>query len=284
MENNSFTIMPMSQQLILEAGQTYVGSINIVNPANATEDFAYKISVAPYGVSGEDYNADLETATERTQIANWLTIEEPTGKVKPNEVKEVKYTIKVPDNTPAGGQYAAITVTSDSSVSDSEGFAVNNIFEVASVIYATISGETTHAGSILENNVPGFSITTPIETNATIDNQGNIHETAIIRISATNAITGEKIFPQDEQNDYFSELIMPETTRYFTRELENLPPIGIVKVSQTIYYNGETSVAEKDLIICPIWFIVTIVVVLGAIIGGIIAGIRHHRRKKLALR
>ena len=73
---------------------------------------------------------------------------------------------------------------------------------------------------------------------------------------------------------------MPETTRYITRNIDNLPPLGIVKVEQTIYYNNEVSTVVKDIILCPVWFIFLVVLVFMSIAGFIFAAARHHRRKK----
>ena len=66
MDSNMFTILPMSQRFSLKPGETYEGSITVVNPVDATEDFAYKASIVPYGVSGEDYQADLVTDSDHT--------------------------------------------------------------------------------------------------------------------------------------------------------------------------------------------------------------------------
>ena len=79
MDSNMFTILPMSQRFSLKPGETYEGSITVVNPVDATEDFAYKASIVPYGVSGEDYQADLVTDSDHTMVAKWIKLEEPTG-------------------------------------------------------------------------------------------------------------------------------------------------------------------------------------------------------------
>ena len=194
---NMFTLMPMSQSINLKPGETYEGSITVVNPTDAKSDFAYKVSVTPYGVSGEDYTAilDPQYITERTSMSKWIKIEEPTGKVKPNESKEVKFTIKVPENAAGGGQYATIAVTSDQEASGSDGVAVQNVFEMASIIYATIDGEIIHEGSILENNVPQFVTSAPITLSARIENKGNVHETATFTIEVSDFFTGNVILP-----------------------------------------------------------------------------------------
>ena len=278
---NAFTILPMSQNFTLNPGETVTGSVTIVNPVNSTNDFAYSVSVSPYNVVGEEYQADITNISAYSKIAKWITISEPTGSIKPNESREVEFTITVPEDAAAGGQYAAIMVSSDPAAQESEGVSINNVFALASIIYADITGEITHEGTILENNVPEFSVTTPISVGALLDNHGNVHETAIFALNVTNVLTGEKIFPTEEdQNNHFSEIVMPETTRYVNRNIDNLPALGVVRVEQTIYYNNEVSTVSKNIILCPIWFILLVALVFISIIGFIAASIRHHRRKK----
>lgn len=278
---NAFTLLPMSQNFNLEPGGTYTGSITIVNPVNSTNDFSYSVSVSPYSVVGEEYQADITTTSSYSRIVDWITISEPTGTIAPNEAREVKFTITVPEDAYAGGQYAAIMVTSDPDKQDSEGVSINNVFALASIVYANVTGEINHDGSIIENNVPEFSTTTPVTISALLDNHGNIHESAIFAITATNVFTGEAIFPAEEnQDNHFSEIVMPDSTRYITRNIDNLPALGVVKVTQTIYYNNEVSTTEKNIILCPVWFIFLVVIVVISIIGFIVAAIKHHRKKK----
>ena len=278
---NAFTILPMSQNFTLVPGEAYTGSITVVNPVNSTSDFAYSVSVSPYNVIGEDYQADISNVSAYSKIADWITIDNPTGSVKPNESQEINFTINVPADAAAGGQYAAIMVSSDPSKQESEGVSINNVFALGSIIYADVEGEVTHEGSILQNNIPEFSTVTPVAVSALLDNHGNVHENAIFALNVTNALTGEKIFPTDEdQNNHFSEIVMPETTRYITRNIDNLPTLGIVKVEQTIYYNNEVSTVSKNIVLCPIWFFFLVALVIFSIIGFIVASVRHHRRKK----
>ena len=283
MENNTFTILPMSQRFALEPGQTYKGKISIVNPSDATKDFSYQVSIMPYSVVGSDYTADLSTQYNRSMITEWIKVAEPTGVVKPNETKELEFTITVPNDAPAGGQYAAIAVASNPGETATEGVAVQSVFEMASLIYGTVAGETKHEGEVLENNVPSFSTTSPVTIGALISNNGNIHEDATFVISVSNFFTGQVILPNDENDGHYSEIIMPETTRQVEREVSNLPALGVVKVSQTIYYQGHTpSVVEKNIIICPIWFLILLILTITAIITTIVLIVKKHRKHKKA--
>lgn len=279
MESDKFLITPMTQKVSLEAGQTYEGTIKVANPADATRDFSFVSSVSPYGVVGEDYAADLATKSNRTMIADWITLEDDKGTLAPNETSNIKYKITVPEDAPAGAQYAAIVVSQDKEQAEKSGMNIENIVEMASIIYADVAGETVMDGHILENNVPGFSTTVPITVSARFDNHGNIHESAMIMIAAKNNLTGEVYLPTETNDGNYEELIIPDTTREVKRNVEGLPMLGIVHLEQTIYYNGEVSKEEKDVIICPVWFMVLIAVVFAAIVALIIRIIYKHRRK-----
>lgn len=287
MDSNMFTVLPMSQRFNLEPGKTYEGEITVVNPVDAKSDFKYKAEVAPYGVKqNEDnprseYEIDLTTDSKYTSMSKWIKIKEPTGSVKPNESKKVEFTITVPENVPAGGQYAAITISSDMESAAGEGVAVQNVFEMASIIYGLVNGETKHDGEILENNVPGFVVSTPIALSALISNNGNIHEDATVVISVKDFFSGRVILPTEEDEGQYTELIMPETTRFIERQVSNLPMLGVVHINQSIYYQGTVKTEEKDVIICPIWFMALVVVTLAAIVTTIVMTVKRHRKKRL---
>ena len=279
---NFFTVTPMSQRISLEAGETTEGSISVINPNDSVDDLKYKAYVAPYGVVGEGYEADLTTDSKYNMIKDWIEIENPTGTIEPNKTGEIKFKIKVPGNAPAGGQYAAIIITRDDDMKATDnGVAVKDIFEMASLVYATVNGETVHKGEILSNEIPGFVAGPPITVSALISNEGNIHENATVIINVTNFFTGDVIVEGNAEDAYYSEVIMPETTRYVTREIsEGLPLLGVVKVNQTIYYQGQPpSKEEKTVIICPIWFLLLVIAAIAAVIGAIVMIIRKHRKK-----
>ena len=89
--NNSFTLTPMNQDIDLAPGQSYTGTITVVNPADATTDFVYKVAVTPFNMVGQDYTVDLATEYNRSMITKWITIAEPTGTLKPNESKDIEF-------------------------------------------------------------------------------------------------------------------------------------------------------------------------------------------------
>ncbi len=273
---NTFSITPTNQMINLKPGDKYTGSITVINSSNSGEDFHYFVSVLPYSVVGEKYEADLSTMYDRTMIKDWIEIDSPTGTLEPGKSEEVNFTITVPTSAPAGGQYASIVVTDNNNDSS----VVSSTLGIASVLYANVAGDTVYDGKIIENNIPGFVMSTPVKVDSLISNDGNVHMLATTQVTIKNTLTGENILPSQQSDGYFNEIIMPGTTHRIERDLTDLPIVGVVEVSQTIYYNGESSVVNKNVIICPVWFMVLVVVLLSGIVGGIIVAIKKHRRKK----
>lgn len=278
--NNTFMVTPMNQMISLKPGETYTGFIKVANSGESSDDFAYKVSVAPYSVLGEEYDADLATMSNHSMIVDWISLDKNSGILNPNETSEVYFTITVPSDAPAGGQYASLLVTDDTSSLVGRGSMVNSVFEIASLIYADVAGETVEKGEVLENNIPGWVTSAPIMVNGLLSNNGNVHEIAITTIEARNIITGEKILPTEQNMGRYTEVVMPETTRRTNYNITNLPLIGIVEVKQSIYYNGASSVEIKNVIICPIWFIILAVILICSIIGATVMLIRKRRKTK----
>ena len=277
---NEFSVTPMNQMIELVPGETYIFSITVSNPVNSAENFDYRVYAAPYSVVTEEYDADVAKKTDHTRMVDWITITEPTGTIVPNETKDIEFTITVPENAPGGGQYAAIIVGADDKDEVNGSTAVTNVLEIASILYAKVDGEIVHDGEVVENNVPGFVTDPKINVSSLITNEGNMHEIASIAITAKNVFTGETIASAELENGAYAELILPDSQRFINKEINELPMIGIINVQQDIYYNGETSTVEKNVIVCPIWFLVLLALTLMAIVWKIVKNIRKHKKKK----
>lgn len=283
MENSVFTITPMSQSITLDAGGTYEGDITVANPANSTKDFHYKVEVSAYGVMGEDYIADFLTETERSQISNWITIDNPTGVLKPNDMIKVHYRIDVPESAPAGGQYAAFLVSSNDDEASGDSVSIKNVFEMASVLYAKVNGDVERKGELVGASVPGFVTTPPIKTYVTLQNDGNIHEVARVSLEVRSYFSSGTIYPKGEDSGIIDEVIMPGTTRVVTRDIDNISPLGIYDVIQTVNYMGDSLTVHQAVVVCPIWFMALLLVTFAAIVVSIVFSIKRHRKKKVLL-
>lgn len=278
--DSAFTVTPMSNAIELKPGETYEGDILISNPEDAKADFDYKVEVMPYGVVGTGYNADFTTSSINTQMVNWINIFNPTGTIAPNGKNHVKYTITVPKDAAGGGQYAALVIGKNDGGSVSEGIGVHNIYSMASLIFAQIDGEIIHTGEILDQSVPGFVIGFPATTSVTLKNDGNVHESADVYLKIVNVLNGQTVYPKEGDSGGISENIMPGTTRYMTKNIQDISPLGIYEVTQTINYLGNQHITTQTMIACPIWFLILFSVTICSIIGFIISRVVKHKKSK----
>lgn len=280
--NDTFTVSPMNQRIELEPGEVYQGHIKVGNPATAKSELKYQINVTPLGFAGEDYDADLVTESNYTQITNWITIDEPTGTLKPNEFKEITFSINVPKDVPAGGQYASLLVSRDDGTGENDNAVeIGSVLEMASLLYARVNGKTRKEGEVVRNDIPSFATGGPINTTIVVKNNGNVDSVMTPVVMAKNFFTGEVIIDGSDKSTYESEIVMPETTRAISKELNNMPALGVVRVEQTVYYDGKPISSEsKDLIICPIWFMILVATALIVIIEIIILLVKKHKAKK----
>lgn len=276
--SNLFTVSPMGQNVTLVPGETYEGSINVTNPAAATRDFTYVVAASAYGVTGDDYTASFSRSSERSKIVDWITIENPTGTLKPNETRTVNFKINVPADAAGGGQYAALIVSSAERDAQQEGVSVNNIFEIASLLFAKVDGEIHREGKILNNEIPGFVTSLPIVTSVKVENDGNIHETAKVAIKVKDFFSKNIIYPESGESGAIEETIIPETTREITRNVEGMSQLGVFEVTQTLSYMGKESEIKQTVVVCPVWFMVLVLATITAVIVAIVAAVKRHRR------
>lgn len=281
MEKSHFIVSPMGQDVSLQQGETYTGSVKLVNPADTRDNLNYTVSVVPYNVSDTNYTANLIDQHNRSEITKWVKVDSPSGSLKPGETTNIDFSINVPENAPGGGQYFALLIGQSPKERKSEDIEIQNIFQIASIVFAKVDGEIIHDGAILQNDIPNFSFTTPVTVGTMLQNNGNVHSVAGIIIEAKDVFTGQVIFSSEEKTPgSLNEVIMPETTRYSSHEISNLPAIGIVHISQTIHFEGQDSVNEQDIIICPIWFLLLLILAIIALIVLTIGSIIHKNKKK----
>lgn len=278
------TVSPPQQRIVLMPGDVYEGSILIANAANAKTDLKYSVSIGSFGLNKDengkdDYNStDVNTVTSYNEIMNWITLGKESGTVAPNEKDTLSYTIRVPEDAPAGGQYATILIRDDTKkdTESSGNVMIQDVVEFAASIFAEVAGETRNEGTIIENSIPAFIFTNKLSTTATVRNEGNVHTDASFILQVWPLFSDEEVCTNEEEPT--TSTIMPETERLHVEECD-LPGIGIYKVRQIATIFGETSEAERMVIYCPLWLLFIVVFAIVLIVIWVVARIKARRRE-----
>ena len=285
--SNSMTISPPKQRIILIPGEKYSNVINVFNSNDSTRDLKFEASVGSFSQkkddekkddkNNDDYGVvDIVSESSYNQIMEWITIENPEGTVAPGKSVNVYYTIDVPKNAPAGGQYATIVVA-DKTTSGAGGegnVSIDQTFQFASIIYAEVAGETKEDGEIMDNSMPSFLLNGPLTASSMVKNSGNVHTDAEYTLQVWPLFSGEEVCTNEENPD--TSLILPDTERYHAQTCD-LPSFGIFKAKQVVKIFGETSTVERTIIVCPLWLLFVIVFIIALLIGWVFFRIRNRR-------
>ncbi len=256
-----FSISPMDQQIVLTPGDSYESSLKVSNPGSYTTDLDYEVTVKPF-YRNDESSVVFDNKNGYGEMANWITItSHQTGHLSPNETDEVTFRIDVPEDAPAGGQYASVLVSSSSSSNDNA--MIKETRQIGHLIYAEISGETTRNGEIMSIDVPSFLLSGNVRGTASIKNTGNVHGVASYKLQVFPLFSNEEVYTNEENPERF--LIMPEQTYYDETAWEQTPEVGIYNVLYTVEFEGKTAQVSKLVIKCPIWLLFIILFIVAGI-------------------
>lgn len=273
--NTTYTVSPMYQNMLLLPGQTETGSFRVSNPAANDSEIEYELIIKPFSYN-ENNEAVLESKDDYSQIVNWVTLTKTSGTVAPNESDTIIFTIDVPDDAPTGGQYFAIIVHP---VVEEVAGTMNSVIEIAHLVYTEVAGTTSFDGEIGDIELPSFVISGNIAGNATVTNQGNVHSYAKQTLQVFPLFSNEEYFTNEETPD--EVFVMPETSRYMSFEWEQTPPIGIFHLVYTVEFAGLTKQISKYVFVCPLWFLIILIIFLVLLIAWFVLG-RKIKSKKTA--
>ena len=266
----SLALSPMKTSIILKPGDSYSGTFMVINQAINDEDLSYKVEVIPYYVN-EDYSVTNEP-NSYTQIVDWITLDKTSGIVEPNNTQSIRYTINVPTDAPAGGQFAAIRVSSDpnsSSTAESNSgnkrtAGININYGIAYLVYTEITGTSIHQGEIVETSVSSFLLSGNISGSSYIKNTGNVHSDAKYKLQVFPLFSNEEVYTNEEEPQTMT--ILPDRTLYNETVWDNTPAFGIFNVVYTVEFEGVTEQVSKMVIKCPIWLLFIVIFIIAAII------------------
>lgn len=263
-----------SEYPTLDPGETYKSMLNIQNTGD--QMLKYKITVEPYSVNDYSYDTQFDQQSDYTLLANWIALNHSTGVLEAGESVDIPYTIKVPNDVPAGGQYAAIVAEIVNEDQTQHGIMSYN--SVAKTVYATINGDTNRTGSIDSNEINGVYFNAPVTATSVVNNTGNIHEDVTSTLEVFGLFDNKSIYSNAEKPD--KHLVLPKTHRTNKVNWDDAPAIGLFKVKQTVTFMGQSSVNEKIVLICPLWLMILVGAVIVGLIIWIILRARERKAKK----
>ena len=275
-------LKPAEQEIELTPGMVLTNTITIQNVGRL--GFNVKMSVQPYQVTNENYDPDFYTENSYTLLKNWITFSEPEFYLEAGTEKAVEYTVKVPDNIPGGGQYAAIIVETRDGMDQDATFRV--VSQLACLIFAHVAGEEHVGGVLMSHSLPSFILGNSFSSNATIKNDGNVDFRAVQTLTIYDFFKNTVVFSPEYAAENgktpgrATPIILPETSRSSRLTWEGAPQLGVFRAVQTISFLDENYTFEQIVFICPIWLAGIVIFIIALMIFWIILRIRHRKKQK----
>lgn len=253
-------VSPMRENIVLNPGDVYKGSFLISNPGFSEETLRYGVSVEPFYVD-EESNPIFKNDTDSGRMVEWLTIDsEEIGEVEPNHSTTIEYTIKVPEDAPAGGQYACIRAATNPGAGDDGNVNIQESFGICHVVLAEVTGNTTHTGEILSANMPSFLLGGNIAGSSVVKNTGNVHALAVYKMKVLNVFGGRVVYTNEEEPE--SHYVLPDRTYYDETVWAETPMMGIFNVEYVVEFQGLTTTVNRMVIVCPWWLLFIIIAII----------------------
>lgn len=241
--NQYITMSPATTDITINPGDSYEGKATLLNQGG--DSFSAQLSVSSYQTKDLTYDPVFEPIKGAPDVTKWLkfTTDTDIKDMKPGSRTEIRYTLDVPENTPAGGYYAVLFGTSSpSKEAEAQGVAKRN--RVGNILYITVRGDLKEAGNIEAEAVPAFSFGGKIDLRAILENTGSTHFRSHYKVAATSLFGGTA---HSSDTPFY---VLPHTKRAITSEWQASAPFGIYKVSRSATLpSGEVKLADTWVVV-----------------------------------
>lgn len=258
------SVTPTKLTVELAPGQQQTGEYTVINDGNRAANL--KVYPTSYKIDDQNgrYEAIYETDWSRALLAKWISYDETEFSLQPGEKKVVKFRISVPENVPAGGQYAMLMTEIQPSKTAEKNATILTKKRIGLNIFSHVAGETKIAGEIKNLSAAFWQNGAPLTASVEAKNSGNIDFSVNSQIKVKN-IFGKEIFKSETKNHD----IYPETTRKIDLNWDKAK-WGIYRLeihADMIFANKtETKISQKIVVVFPIWLAILIVIFAAAIL------------------
>lgn len=245
----NLTLTPPLIKINLSPGQEWESSIKVIN--NNPFDVEVFVSVIDFraGKEGGVEFLPKETSDKSFLLSQWIEVPKESISILAYQSKNIPFKIKVPQDAPPGGHYAAILVGKAPS-QEISGSAIKVKPLVSCLVLAKIRGEILEKIWIREFSTDKTFYQKPkVEFTLKIENVGNVHVQPQGEIKIFNIFGKERGKISFNQKTEFGN-VLPQSLRTwkFSWESKDSFEFGKYKAQLTLNYGEESKKTEQKTI------------------------------------
>jgi hypothetical protein len=292
---NGYRVSPVRTDLTIKPGASSVVTVYIQNASSAVEHLQVLINdfQPPTDESGNPALLLNGATAPDHSLKQFVTVQNPTFTLQPNQQQAVSVLLKVPAGMAAGGYYGAVRFAP---VGTNGNKNVNLSASVASLVLVTVPGNL-----VEQLSIAGFGATQGNSTTASprsiffnnknlhaivrFQNSGNVQEQPFGKILLKKGSTTKATI--DVNNATSPGNVLPNSIRRFTVNVSKVGWFGKYKLEGNFGYGskGQLLTATATFWVIPLIVIVIAVLILLLIlflIFGLPRLIRRYNRKVIA--
>ena len=227
--NQDLTVSPPSFNLVVQPGQTYSGSFEVINQGSETYHFI--VYSEPYSVVGETYSPDFEPVSGTPDISSWFKFSTTDKTLIPGQSTNIGYSISVPPKTLSEGYYAVAFAQTENPQADVQGVTINE--RVGSLFFLQVGGNVVKKGSLLSWS-SSFLQKPPLSSTLKIEDNGSIHFIAKYSYKVSDIFGSAKFVINGEK------ILLPQTIRQISLVWQKSPSFGLYKVNGSVSFLNQT--------------------------------------------
>ncbi|MCX8016141.1 MAG: hypothetical protein N2692_02465 [Patescibacteria group bacterium] len=253
------TVYPLSYKIVLSPGQEWEGMTTIVNP----NDFVLKVIVEKENIRGGAEGSISLTSEDLNQygLAKWISYDVEEFELQPKQSREFHYKIKIPENAPPGGHYAAV-LFKGKPAEEASGIGISG--RTGTVILVEVTGDVVKQAKISSIQAPKFIDHGPLTTAFKILNEGNTY------IAPEGKVVISGLF-QKQELAIDSRVVFPGFDRTFAVKWDRKYFFGPLNVVINTYIPNGPAIEPAKIVIWafPYQEAILIVVIILLIVWGI---------------
>jgi len=240
----SLSVSPTIFDMSANPAQEWTSTVRVINPnPYEIKVFAEVVNFLPDGEAGQGrFVPVIHEESKGQTMAEWVQITKEEIIIPAEQTKELAFTIKVPDEAPPGGHYAAMLIgTRPPKGQGNSQMSTSQI--VTSLLFLRVTGDINEDGAIRSFRTEDRIIERPETTfELRFENKGNVHILPQGEISITNMWGQERGVIPINRNSLFGN-VLPESVRQY-----NFSWTGEWSIADMGRYTAVASLAYGDSI------------------------------------